>query len=55
LAEPVLSVFDQKLSTLEKTVHLGVAGNAGNAGLPDEASGVSNDGRSRVAPVTREK
>jgi hypothetical protein len=25
MAEPVLFVFDQKLSTLEKTVHLGVA------------------------------
>jgi len=26
--------------------------NAGSAGLPDEASGISNDGRSRGAPTT---
>ena len=50
MAEPALSVFDQKLSTLEKTVHLGgSSGSASNAGSASSAGTAHNAGNTHNA------
>jgi hypothetical protein len=50
MAEPVLSVFDQKLSTLEKTVHFGgSSGSASNAVSASNAGNAHNSGNTHNA------